>query len=56
MKQEVINLIIKMVKDDMTLLIVSHEEELVKEISNKIFYIKNGRLKVKDNRKYKMIY
>ncbi len=56
MKQEVINLIIKMVKDDMTLLIVSHEEELVKEISNKIFYIKNGRLKVKDNRKYKVIY
>ena len=46
MKQEVINLIIKMAKDDMTLLIVSHEEELVKEISDKIIYIKNGRVKV----------
>lgn len=56
MKQEVINLIIKMAKDDMTLLIVSHEEELVKEISNKIIYIKNGRLKVKDNGKYKVIH
>ncbi len=56
MKQEVINLIIKMAKDDMTLLIVSHEEELVKEISDKIIYIKNGRLKAKDNGKYKVIY
>lgn len=56
MKQEVINLIIKMVKDDMTLLIVSHEEEIVKEISDKIIYIKNGRLKVKDNGKYKVIH
>lgn len=56
MKQEVINLIIKMAKDDMTLLIVSHEEELVKEISDKIIYIKNGRLKVKDNVKYKVIH
>lgn len=56
MKQEVINLIIKMAKDDMTLLIVSHEEELVKEISDKIVYIKNGRLKVKDNRKYKVMH
>lgn len=56
MKQEVINLIIKMAKDDMTLLIVSHEEELVKEISDKIIYIKNGKLKVKYNRKYKVIH
>lgn len=56
MKQEVINLIIKMAKDDMTLLIVSHEEELVKEISDKIIYIKNGILKVKDNGKYKVIH
>lgn len=56
MKQEVINLIIKMAKDDMTLLIVSHEEELVKEISDKIIYIKNGRLKVKDNGKHKVIH
>lgn len=56
MKQEVINLIIKMAKDDMTLLIVSHEEELVKEISDKIIYIKNGIVKVKDNGKYKVIH
>lgn len=56
MKQEVINLIIKMAKDDMTLLIVSHEEELVKEISDKIIDVKNGKLKVKYNRKYKVIH
>ena len=56
MKQEVINLIIKMAKDDITLLIVSHEEELAKEISDKIIYIKNGRVKVKDNGKYKVIH
>lgn len=56
MKQEVINLIIEMVKDDMTLIIVSHEEELVKKISDKIIYIKNGKVKVKDNRKYKVIH
>ena len=56
MKQEVINLIIKLAQDDMTLLIVSHEEELVKEISDKIIYIKNSRLKVKDNGKYKVIH
>ena len=56
LKQEVINLIIKMAKENMTLLIVSHEEELVNKISDKIIYIKNGHAKVKDNRKYKVIY
>lgn len=56
MKQEVINLIIEISKNDMTLLIVSHEEELVKKISDKIVYINNGKIKVKDNRKYKVIH
>lgn len=54
-KQEVINLIIEMSKGGMTLLLVSHEEELVKKISDKIVYIKNGRAKVKNNRKHKVV-
>lgn len=56
MKKEVINLIIKMAKDDMTLLIVSHEEDLVNKISDKIVYIQKGLVKIKDNRKQKEIY
>lgn len=44
-----------MSKGGMTLLLVSHEEELVKKISDKIVYIKNGRAKVKNNRKHKVV-
>lgn len=50
MKQGVINLILQMVADDMTLLIVSHEEELIKKISDKIIYIKNGKAKMEINK------
>ncbi len=45
MKKEVLKLIDEMVKDDMTLIIVSHEEEFVKKISDRIFKMKNHTLK-----------
>lgn len=44
-KKEVLKLIDEMVKDDMTLIIVSHEEEFVKKISDRIFQMKNHTLK-----------
>ena len=44
-----------MVKDDMTLLIVSHEEEFVNKISDKIIHIQNGKVIIQDNRKKKEI-
>ena len=44
MKKEVLKLIDEMVKDDMTLIIVSHEEEFVKKISDRIFRMKNHTL------------
>jgi len=55
MKKEVINLITKMVKDDMTLLIVSHEEEFVNKISDKIIHIQRGKAILQDNIKKKEI-
>ena len=55
MKKEVIKLITNMVKDDMTLLIVSHEEEFVNKISDKIIHIQNGKAIIQDNRKKKEI-
>lgn len=55
MKKEVINLITRMVKDDMTLLIVSHEEEFVNKISNKIIHIQRGKAVIHDNIKKKKI-
>ena len=55
MKQEVINLITKMVKDDMTLLIVSHEEDFVNKISDKIIHILRGKGTIRDNTKQKEI-
>ncbi len=45
MKKEVLKLIDEMVKDDMTLIIVSHEEKFVKKISDRIFQMKNHTLK-----------
>lgn len=53
MKKEVINLITRMVKDDMTLLIVSHEEEFVNKISDKIIHIQRGKAVIHDNIKRK---
>ena len=43
MKESVLNLIKEMIKEDMTLIIVSHEENFVENVSNKIFKLdKNG--------------
>lgn len=53
MKKEVINLITRMVKEDMTLLIVSHEEEFVNKISDKIIHIQRGKAVIHDNVKRK---
>lgn len=43
MKDSVLNLIKKIVEDDMTLIIVSHEEEFIKKVSNYIYQLKNGK-------------
>lgn len=51
MKSEVINLIRQLVNEDMTILIVSHEDDFVKEISDKIIYLHDGKIEVKDNKK-----
>lgn len=45
MKASVLNLIKKIVEEDMTLIIVSHEEEFIKKVSNYIYQLKNGKLK-----------
>lgn len=44
MKQGVIDLITAMVKDNMTLIIVSHEMDFVNKVSDKIYELKNGKL------------
>ncbi len=54
MKKEVINLIMRMAKDNITLLIVSHEEELVNRISDKIIHIKRGQAVIDKNIKRKV--
>lgn len=41
MKDSVLNLIKEIVDEDMTLVIVSHEEEFMEKISDKIYYLKN---------------
>ena len=41
MKDSVLNLIKEIVDEDMTLIIVSHEEEFMEKISDKIYYLKN---------------
>ena len=50
MKKEVILLIRQMVNDDMTLIIVSHEEKFVEEVSDKIIYISKNNVKIKENK------
>ena len=44
MKDSVLNLIKKIVEDDMTLIIVSHEEEFIKNVSDQIYKLKNNKL------------
>ena len=46
MKNSVLNLIKKIVEEDMTLIIVSHEEEFIKKVSDTIYNLSNNKLKV----------
>lgn len=55
MKEEVIKLILQMANDDMTLLIVSHEESMIKTISDKIIEIKNGKVIININKEKRVI-
>ena len=43
-KDSVLKLIKELVDDDMTLIIVSHEDEFIKKVSNSIYQIKNKKL------------
>lgn len=45
MKDSVLNLIKKIVEEDMTLIIVSHEEEFIKKVSDTIYNL-NNKLKI----------
>lgn len=44
MKNSVLNHIKKIVEEDMTLIIVSHEEEFIKNVSDQIYKLKNNKL------------
>lgn len=46
MKDSVLNIIKKIVEEDMTLIIVSHEEEFIKKVSDTIYNLSNNKLKV----------
>ena len=46
MKDSVLNLIKKIVKEDMTLIIVSHEDDFIKKVSDTIYNLSNNKLKV----------
>ena len=46
MKDSVLNLIKKIVEEDMTLIIVSHEEKFIKKVSDTIYNLSNNKLKV----------
>ena len=43
MKDSVLNLIKKIVEEDMTLIVVSHEEEFIKKVSNYIYQLKKRK-------------
>lgn len=47
MKDSVLNLIKKIVEEDMTLIIVSHEEEFIKNVSDQIYVLKNNCVEMK---------
>ena len=51
MKDSVLNLIKKIVEEDMTLIIVSHEEEFIKKVSNTIYNLNNNKLKIQVGKK-----
>lgn len=46
MKDSVLNLIKKIVEEDITLIIVSHEEEFIKKVSDTIYNLSNNKLKI----------
>ena len=46
MKDSVLNLIKKIVEEDMTLIIVSHEEEFIKKVSDTIYNLNNNKLRI----------
>ena len=50
MKKEVLKLIGNLVKEDLTLIIVSHEDDFVKKVSDKIITIKNKKSKITINK------
>lgn len=52
MKDSVLNLIKKIVEDDMTLIIVSHEEEFIKNVSDQIYKLKNNKLEKYNKKVY----
>ena len=47
MKDSVLNIIKKIVEEDITLIIVSHEEEFIKNVSDYIYVLKNNCLEAK---------
>lgn len=51
MKDSVLNLIKKIVEEDMTLIIVSHEEEFIKKVSDTIYNLNNNKLKIQVEKK-----
>ena len=51
MKDSVLNLIKKIVKEDMTLIIVSHEDDFIKKVSDTIYNLSNNKLKVQIEKK-----
>lgn len=50
-KDSVLNLIKKIVEEDMTLIIVSHEEEFIKKVSDTIYNLNNNKLKIQVEKK-----
>lgn len=50
MKREVLKLIGNLVKEDLTLIIVSHEDDFVHKVSDKIITIKNKKSKITINK------
>lgn len=51
MKDSILNLIKKIVEEDMTLIIVSHEEEFIKKVSDTIYSLSNNELRIQIEKK-----
>lgn len=46
MKDSVLNLMKKIVEDGITLIIVSHEDEFIKKVSDRIYYLNDNKLEI----------